>query len=179
MLQLSVRWVKRFHSLQTGRWIASKLEIARSEMGNNSFHSLQTGRWIASKYCGSRWCRYQKFPFPSNGKVDRKNIQQVELTKQEGSCFHSLQTGRWIASLAHCRRKPKMDRKFPFPSNGKVDRKSYPITRFSEDLKQVEGFHSLQTGRWIARETGHLTTEKGRSTFPFPSNGKVDRKSNA
>ena len=87
---------------------------------------------------------------------------------------------------------------FPFPSNGKADRKGYGVGRWRDAINR---FNSLQTGRRIAsmrllyscleskryvsipfkREGGSQgvwrgTLERCYQSFQFPSNGKADRK---
>ena len=65
-------------------------------------------------------------------------------------CFHSLQTGKRIASLfLKCIQVCDFFQ-FPFPSNGKAHRKCCPATHTA--MWHAKGFHSLQTGKRIARD---------------------------
>ena len=90
----------RFHSLQTGKCIASDCEDPRGNEvlefpfpSNGKVHrKLQTLDVLQSKL---------SFPFPSNGKVHRKTKGKSQTAaKLRDIGFHSLQTGKCIASSA-------------------------------------------------------------------------------
>ena len=137
-----------------------------------------------------------KFPFPSNGKVYRKDTIATNHFKADWS-FHSLQTGKCIAR-DKILKVDFPDFWFPFPSNGKVYRKlmiifssvrfrsrfhslqtGKCIASFRAEYTNLSGgsFHSLQTGKCIAREAV-IREARNLLLFPFPSNGKVYRKFN-
>ena len=66
-------------------------------ISRNSFHSLQTGKYVASDEISHfEAVPYRWFPFPSNGKVCSKRCCQASALL-EGYGFHSLQTGKYVA----------------------------------------------------------------------------------
>ena len=85
-----------------------------------------------------------RFPFPSNGKAYPKTIKYL-LTIVSGIVL------------------------FPFPSNGKVHRKAQGTRKNS--LVQL-CFHSLQTGKCIARANPNFTLPVGSARFHSLQTGK-------
>ena len=68
----------RFHSLQTGKRIASDSGNPDSSRKVRSFHSLQTGKRIARLTHVNSLSNSIMFPFPSNGKAYRKSEIRCE-----------------------------------------------------------------------------------------------------
>ena len=187
-----------FHSLQTGKHIASRTCWTPSlRKICCRFHSLQTGKRMASDENLFTGFTNIMFPFPSNGKVHRKSsvgwylllLSLVSIPFKRESASQGTAT-RWTPR--------EISIVFPFPSNGKVHRKNTIL----QTLQQMtESFHSLQTGKPIARwkrsirkgydcvvsipfKRESLSQVNRRSwavpqyqVFPFPSNGKAYRKS--
>ena len=131
-----------FHSLQTGKCIASRNRRRNRRKSNNIsipfkresvlqalmcsciarkisyFNSLQTGKCIASKK------KEQETRLGNNhfhSLQTGKCIASCRLTRAKRllAYFHSLQTGKCIASGSKGSGTKKSS-KFPFPSNGKV-----------------------------------------------------------
>ena len=173
-----------------------------------SFHSLQTGKPIQRNkgmFFDDRRVG-NKFPFPSNGKAYPKLKIIRALHASLKRSFHSLQTGKpiqsqslvfddrtsvvnWV-SIPFKRESASQDcennfvndetlklLKFPFPSNGKVHRKSengcrrqwgadvsIPFKRESASQANVRVY--LKLGPNAIKHSADFE-------FPFPSNGKV------
>ena len=90
-----------FHSLQTGKCIASFPGMHFYCDEYLRFHSLQPGKRIASKDIDVKF-RKDKMPFrfPSTGKAYGKSRQTIgSLWVRALKGFDSFQPGKWIASL--------------------------------------------------------------------------------
>ena len=146
--KFSVRWVKRFHSLQTGKPIARRSEKENGRIQTICFHSLQTGKPIASEQTDQNTEDIAQFQFPSNGKVHRKCIAI-------GGCI--IRVGIW----------------FQFPSNGKVHRKH--IHSCGATPHQI-GFQFPSNGKVHRKKGIEMAIRVSQHLFQFPSNGKVHRK---
>ena len=121
-----IKRIQCFNSLQTGKYIQSILNV--QPINPQEKVSIPFKRESISKADG----RYEidikselKFQFPSNGKVYPK-------------------------SLLSALRLPRFCLAFQFPSNGKV----YPKLIHGIDSEFYMGFNSLQTGKYIQRESG-------------------------
>ena len=163
----------RFHSLQTGKWMASsqvamdteqncwvsipfKRESASqvrsiiTECGISlSFHSLQTGKCIASLNLNSQKTSWTFVSIPFKRESASQVFMNYAPTQASQVGFHSLQTGKCIASYkSEILYSGENLGKFPFPSNGKVHRK---FTGKSCWRRTKRRFNSLQTGTRITR----------------------------
>ena len=98
------------------------------------FNSLQTGKWIArrSKYTCYRGTDFVSIPFK------RESGLQAKTWRTSPQCFpqsfNSLQTGKWIASSRKWGGAGNFTKSFQFPSNGKVYCKSLDVRRVLGDL---------------------------------------------
>ena len=167
MLQVSVRWVKRFNSLQTGRRSQSPLSVLSTRGNISGFNSLQTGR--RSQRCNNPFSPsfWTAFQFPSNGNADTKKGYRwvrwcgrqvsIPFKRERGykdktvststtffrMSFNSLQTGRRIQRLAR-----------------------------QGIVSVLKSFNSLQTGRRIQRSHGGKPKKNDMSSFNSLQTGR-------
>ena len=87
----------------------------------SGFNSLQTGKWILTNDRRGQNGLWNKFQFPSNGKVDPNHYRGFLVAEILPHSFNSLQTGKWILTYA--------------PDATTTTRRMC--------------FNSLQTGKWI------------------------------
>ena len=161
-----------------------------------SFHSLQTGKPIASSIMNTRTFRRDQVSIPfKRESVSQEFPWQTHFTTTS-SCFHSLQTGKRISSNAvpavtvgvlcfHSLQTGKrITRKLRSALTRTRWRVSIPFKR--ESVSQAGfrftkvgidwSFHSLQTGKRITRSQCNFCVCESRHGFPFPSNGKAYHK---
>ena len=110
-------------------------------------------------------------------------------------CFHSLQTGKHMCTYLRsakeyarpivsipCKRestcarhrndcRDRSRKQFPFPANGKAHVHECTFNLIS--YVEVEGFHSLQTGKHMCTAITPTDVARLRLMFPFPANGKA------
>ena len=149
MLQLSVRWVKRFHSLQTGKHIASKKRAT----------------------CRPEPLTIVSIPFK------RESVWQVQTflysLLAKVWCFHSLQTGTHIVrrrSQSICvGNVQQVSIPFKRESAGQGERCVQKGAHFREV--------SIPFKRESAGQAGAILITHPKGRFPFPSNGNAHRKS--
>ena len=115
------------------------------------------------------------FPFPSNGRAQRKTDQHLTDTTAKTS-FHSLQTGERNATKFSMRslNTAKYQDKFPFPSNGRTQLKKRRFEMKMFDADNAFPFPSNGTAQ------RNVTGRRGfkprlRGWFPFHSNGRAQR----
>ena len=142
MLQLSVRWVKRFDSLQTGKPIQRIMFTQPPATQASEGVSIPFKRESLSKglYCIGDSANHFVFQFPSNGKAYPKAFVREHIAAEDATAFQ-------------------------FPSNGKAYpkdcRKAYPISR-------KKSFNSLQTGKPIQSAIqGDLNEIREIVSIPF------------
>ena len=107
-------------------------------------------------------------PFKREGTSKEINMDSVPSGQAE--CFHSLQTGRY---RERTQKNPDIvigGDAFPFPSNGKVQGKSFTSDRWFGTVFKVQ-FPSNGKGRGKPAQTTLKDLLYFRE-FPFPSNGK-------
>ena len=117
-----------FHSLHTGKHIQSQSLMVKIPKTSKCSHSLQTGRRIHSYDALTNMTRaaMDEFPFPSYGKMDRKEFC---ITFSEDIVV------------------------FPFPSNGKVEHKEMeedtlvaPANQFQFPIRPVNRIWNIDIG---------------------------------
>ena len=122
MLQVSVRWVKRFNSLQTGKHIQRKTGQNRTVLTFKvSIPFKRESRDKDDRLQEIVMNIKVSIPF----KRESVSTECVKhLTQKPLPCFNSLQTGKRIQSkfqpLSQCCRGRRV---FQFPSNGKAETK--------------------------------------------------------
>ena len=134
-----------------------------------SFHSLQTGKPIASDTYPNRWRTRSKVSIPFKRESLSQGYHRRQNTCPRTRSFHSLQTGKPIASLMKLTFERNWTHLFPFPSNGKAYRKS---RCGSARDSRADCFHSLQTGKPIASYRGRRQCVLGVNSFHSLQTGK-------
>ena len=135
------------------------------------FNSLQTGKWIQTRILLQlpSFLAFE-FQFPSNGKVDSNKYHGVKIQKR-GASFQFPSNGKVDSNVTVQIEEP-LEAEFQFPSNGKVDSNVLLIKIWgfcpvvvSIPFKRESGFKRflLGIGKFFQEEM-----------FQFPSNGKVD-----
>ena len=98
----TVTHIKSFNSLRTGKyiWTVEGSLVQSLFVLLEGFNSLRTGKyiWTAAKRCTVK-TRYQKFQFPTNGKVHLNGTDGRHKTYQRR--FNSLRTGKYIWTVLY------------------------------------------------------------------------------
>ena len=135
----------RFNSLQTGRSFRTEMHYPDREYEEYCFNSLQTGR-----------------SFRTCGEWKQRHIGVKG--------FNSLQTGRSFRTRGFIDTVMAINRKFQFPSNGKV----FPNSDDPDEIKAILKFQFPSNGKVFPNIFESIKKDKVLLLlFQFPSNGKV------